>query len=140
MHLFGTQSKPPHFVEDLVCRFGPREGCPFSVVCGDIRHDGLAQGRHAGMRPTAQGFLRRHAEELFDEVQPRPVGRREVPEAPAWICGPILLDSCCGGPSRAWLANRSAPCGSSRDYRLVHLIDRDADRSRGQRGRVMGSL
>jgi hypothetical protein len=68
MHLLSAKTKSSDLVEDLVGGLRPREGLALRVVRLDVREDGLAQLRHAGMRSPSQCLLGEHAEEPLHEI------------------------------------------------------------------------
>ena len=78
MHLLNAKSESPHAVEDLVGRLHPSERCAAVVVDVDVREDGSAQLRNAGVRSTFERLLRQQSKEPLDQVEPRRVGGREM--------------------------------------------------------------
>ena len=78
MHLLNAKSESPHAVEDLVGGLDPSERCAAVVVGVDVREDGGAQLRNAGVRSALERFLRQQPKEPLHQIEPRGVGGREM--------------------------------------------------------------
>jgi len=74
VHLLNANAESPHAVEDLVGRLYPGERYAAVVVGGDVREDGGAQLRNAGVRSTFERFLRQQSKEPLHQIEPRGVG------------------------------------------------------------------
>ena len=63
MHLLNAKAESPHAVEDLLGRIHPGERRAAVVVGVDVREDGGAQLRNAGVRSPLERLLRQQSKE-----------------------------------------------------------------------------
>ena len=86
MKIEGSLGETSHGREDFIGTLGPDERFGIRVMRIDELANRGFELRDAAMRPAPQLFVGQFSEPPLDQIQPRPVGRREM-HVKAWTLG-----------------------------------------------------